>query len=397
MRARNHLRRQLRSARPLAALLAMLGMALALSQGGCRAEQPWPLWQHYTARFLDPSGRIVDHTAGDRTTSEGQAYGMFFALVANDRSDFDKMLHWTEDNLAGGDLTARLPAWSWGKTSAGEWKQLDPNSASDADLWLAYDCLEAGRLWRDARLQKLGSVLADHVARSEVALTGGAGTVLLAGQQGFHPDQTTYVVNPSYAPPQLLARFRQESPNGPWLSLQTDLPALFAQSSPSGFAMDWVLAGNAVAPAPAPQTPGAASSGTRAVGSYDAIRVYLWFGMADKSTLGVKDGLATLGGMRAYLKINPSPPLQVDAAGNVLQKESGIGFSAAVVPYLEALGEKPAAKTQVDRLEASLDPATGLYGRNPAYYDQNLILFSTGWFEHRFRFDREGRLKTQWR
>ena len=85
----------------MAALLLPLLAGLVSFQTGCRAEQQWPLWQHYRERFLDASGRVIDHSAGDKTTSEGQAYGMFFALVVNDRKSFDQMLRWTEDNLAG--------------------------------------------------------------------------------------------------------------------------------------------------------------------------------------------------------------------------------------------------------------------------------------------------------
>ena len=36
------------------------------------------------------------------TTSEGQSYGLFFALAANDRKAFDLLLAWTRDNLARG-------------------------------------------------------------------------------------------------------------------------------------------------------------------------------------------------------------------------------------------------------------------------------------------------------
>lgn len=87
-----------------------VAMAIALGtlslQTGCRAETPWPLWQQYRARFIEASGRVIDHDPGsnERTTSEGMAYSMFFALVVNDRPTFDKLLRWTEDNLAGGDL-----------------------------------------------------------------------------------------------------------------------------------------------------------------------------------------------------------------------------------------------------------------------------------------------------
>ena len=96
---------------------------------------------------------------------------MFFALVANDRARFDKLLGWTQDNLAGGDLTQRLPAWSWGKSPDGSWKILDPNPASDADLWMAYALLEAGRLWHEPRYEKLGTAMAD----AHCAAGGGAG------------------------------------------------------------------------------------------------------------------------------------------------------------------------------------------------------------------------------
>jgi endoglucanase len=55
------------------------------------------------------------------------------------------------------------------------------------------------------------------------------------------------------------------------------------------------------------------------------------------------------------------------------------------------------AKGQVDRLASTNHSAMGLYGRTPVYYDQNLALFSTGWVEQRYSFDRDGRLKVKWR
>ncbi len=381
----------------LRTVFAVLLGACALGQTGCRAEQPWPLWQNYKARFLDSSGRIVDHTAGDRTTSEGQSYGMFFALVANDRPSFDRMLQWTQDNLAGGDLAARLPAWNWGRSISGEWKTLDTNSASDADLWLAYDCLEAGRLWQDPRLEKLGMALAKHVAETEVVVTGGSLTILLPGAKGFHPDPSTYIWNPSYEPPQLIARFEKQCPDGPWAGLQKDLPKLLAQSSPGGYAMDWLRAEAALTPVTSPQSPSSGEHQPPPVGSYESIRVYLWLGMAHKATPGVRESLSAVGTMRTYLRTHPLPPLDVDASGKVLQPEGTLAFSAAVLPYLEAWGDRQSQKNQMDRLAANVDAVTGLYGRPPAYYDQNLSLFGIGWMERRFRFEQDGRLKTQWK
>jgi endoglucanase len=39
---------------------------------------------------------------------------LFFALVANDRAQFERLLSWTQNNLANGDLRAQQPAWLWG-------------------------------------------------------------------------------------------------------------------------------------------------------------------------------------------------------------------------------------------------------------------------------------------
>jgi endoglucanase len=107
--------------------------------------------------------------------------------------------------------------------------------------------------------------------------------------------------------------------------------------------------------------------------------------------------LAQVSGMASYLKTSVTPPLEVDAMGAVVHASGPAGFSAAVVPYLEAVGLKPAAKLQQDRLIASQDPATGLYGHPGEYYDQNLALFSTGWTEQRYRFDRDGKLHVKWK
>ena len=200
------------SSLPLAALLVF---AISVADG-CRAEQSWPLWEQYSARFIDAQGRVIDHSTDDRTTSEGQSYALFFALVDNDRAHFDKVFAWTQTNLAGGDLSTQLPAWSWGHAPDGSWKVLDGNPAADSDLWIAYSLIEAGRLWHDPRYEKIGSAMASLIARREVSMVPGIGTTLLAGAQGFHPDAGTWILNPSYLPLPVLTRLANAAPDGPW-------------------------------------------------------------------------------------------------------------------------------------------------------------------------------------
>lgn len=378
-------------------VLALLCLGISTFGSGCRAQTSWPLWDAYSRTIIDAQGRVIDHSAQDRTTSEGQAYAMFFALVANDRANFDKLLSWTEQNLAGSDLSQRLPAWSWGKRPDGSWGTVDQNPASDADLWMAYDLSEAGRLWHVTRYQKLGIALAARIAQNEVAFVPGLGTTLLPGATGFHPNAQTWILNPSYLPPPVLASLARTMPHGPWAAILQSLDPMLAQGSGSGFAMDWVAAGEGIHPSPAPAQIASGDTQAVPVGSYDAIRVYLWLGIADPQTPGVRASLSHVRGMADYMKQHLTPPERVDASGKVLGPSSPPGFSAALIPYLHAVGDRVQAKEQLVRLTATMDAPTGLYGKDRAYYDQNLALFATGWLEQRYRFDRDGRLLVKWK
>lgn len=353
-------------------------------------SQPWPLWESYRASAIDPTGRVIDHSAADHTTSEGQSYALFFALIANDRPHFDAVLHWTETNLCAGNLEHHLPYWNWGKKPDGNWGPLDPNSASDSDLWIAYDLIEAGRLWHDAHLTQIGRSVAGLIAEHEVAAVPGLGRTLLPGSQGFHPASDTWILNPSYLPPPLLLRLAAVMPQGPWSDVLASLRPMLAGGSGGNFAMDWIEAGPALKPGSPP------NSGTAPVGSYDAIRVYLWLGFSDRATPGLKDLLHAVSGMAAYMRSSEAPPEKVDAHGAVVSRNSPVGFSAALIPYLQAVGMTAASAAQTRRVNLARNPQSGLVGPSGSYYDQNLALFATGWAEHRFRFDPHGQISVTW-
>ena len=62
----------------------------------------WPMWRTFEQRFIQADGRVLaDESERHYSTSEGQAYALFFSLVANDRTAFERILVWTRDNLAG--------------------------------------------------------------------------------------------------------------------------------------------------------------------------------------------------------------------------------------------------------------------------------------------------------
>src|SRR5439155_10154461 len=107
------------------------------------------------------------------------------------------------------------------------------------------------------------------------------------------------------------------------------------------------------------------------VGSYDAIRVYLWAGILDPSTPGRDSLLKALSGMTRYLQANPVPPEKIKQDGTVQSPKSPVGFSAAVLPFVAAVAEKDIENQQLSRVKSELNSSTGLYGNPAKYYDQN--------------------------
>ena len=347
------------------------------------ARADWPLWQAYVTKFVQKDGRTIDYAAEDKTTSEGQAYTLFFSLVSNDRSTFEKVLEWTQNNLAQGDLSAHLPAWSWGK-HGDKWEVIDANSASDADLWLAYTLLEAGRLWHEGRFSALGKLLLARIEKEEVVELPGFGPMLIPGPQGFRPDEKTWRLNPSYMPFMILKRFDKE--DGRWGGLADNAFKMIKQVSPHHLVPNWAAyradKGFIVDPLKGD------------LGGYDAIRVYLWAGMLSREDWHRDALLLALSAMRDALRKDLVPPLEIHAQSGTTEGSGPLAFSAALLPYLKAFGADKLLKLQQDRMNANRKDS--LIGSNPMYYDQVLSMFGEGWMEGRFRFDESGRCVPAW-
>jgi endoglucanase len=369
-----------------AGLLASAAAQAQESPQRC-GSSPWVHWTRYVESFVSPDGRVIDRSAADRSTSEGQAYAMFFALVANDRPLFARLLEWSEKNLADGDLRGRLPAWHWGKRRDGSWGVLDRNSASDADLWMAYALLEAGRLWSAPEYDDLGRRMLANVVAREVADLPGLGPMLLPGPAGFALEGgRAFRLNPSYEPFQLLQRFRATRVPGPWTGILASTARMLRETAPSGVVADWVLYRSRRGFAPDPVHGRA--------GSYDAIRTYLWAGMLAEDD-PVRDELArALGGLLAQVARSGRVPERIDALSLHVRGDGPPGFAAALLPLARARNDAAAGRALEQRLSAAM--RNDLYGEPPAYYDQNLALFGRGFVEGRFRFGADGALLTAW-
>lgn len=357
----------------------LLGLMLAcLPLHGWAAACDWPAWESFRRTLVSEDGRIVDRSSPRLvTTSEGQAYGLFFALVANDRESFARLLRWTENNLADGDLDKQLPAWLWGRADDGRWRVLDRNNASDADLWLAYALLEAGRLWEMPVYTRRGQALLWRIAAQTVRKLPGLGLMLMPADYGFE-NADGWRLNPSYLPPQLLDRFAEIAPI--WGELAAAGRRLLVEGSPQGLAADWLQWRRDTGWAPDPEH--------GAEGDYDAIRVYLWVGMLAKEAPGRAELLERFAPMARLTAERGLPPERIDARNGVAEGQGPSGFSAALLPLLAELSLQALA-AQRERLARQPVAAE-------AYYGQVLSLFGQGWDERRYRFDKKGGLMPGW-
>lgn len=372
---------RLRRRRLLQALGAGTLLLPTLTSCAAHRRHHWEAWRVFRDTSISDDGRVIDHSQPDRrSTSEGQAYALFFALVDDDHALFQRLLDWTRNNLAGGDLAQRLPAWLWGHDAAtNHWRVLDENAASDADLWIAYCLIEAAERWDAPNFAATARALLSQVRDREVVRMPGMGAMLLPAPLGFAgPGQ--WRLNPSYLPVPLLRRVAGFDPGGPWEELASNTLRLLRDSAPRGYAPDWVAwSGGRVAVDPV----------FGAVGSYNAIRTYLWAGMTHPRDPAFRQVLAALRGPSRLLLDGRPMPEQVDTLSGEVQGTGPYGFQAAMLPYLHALG----ARGRAAQIRAALPTPAQQRAQAPAYYSQMLMLFGAGWHDRRFGFGRNGELQ----
>ena len=350
----------------------------------------WPLWQDFNTRFIEPSGRVVDTSVPRlHSTSEGQSYAMFFALVAGDRASFDRVWRWSVANLSNGDISSRLPAWQWGRRDDNTWGVLDANAAADADVLFAYLLLEAARLWQEPAYRTDARMLMARIAADEVIVVPGLGQMLLPAPAGFtwRDDSGSYVrwrFNPSYSPTFMLNRLALESPDGPWQALAASATAMVQNTSPQGFVPDWAFYDQHTGFVIDPDKTDA--------GSYDAIRTYLWAGIGPAADVQLRQIRQALYGMVRAVAASQQPPEIVRTVRGSLQGVGPAGFSAALVPFLHAAGEDRLAVAQLRRAEDLL----ASQANQTRYYDHALSLFGLGWAEQRYRFTPSGKVRLRW-
>jgi endoglucanase len=258
---------------------------------------------------------------------------------------------------------------------------LDDNSASDADVWLAYTLSEAGRLWREPRYTQLAQALSATILREEVAMVAGLGPTLLPGMRGFVSEQT-WRFNASYLPLQALRLLAREH-NPLWRDIAASALRIILASAPQGYAMDWIEYRSA------DKQGFITDRTTHGLGSYDAIRVYLWAGMLAPTDPDFNTLQQQLAPALQLFAQHPYPAERIDTGTNAFQGIGSPGFSAAYLPLLKTNRQLTTLAQQLERTQQSL-------ANNQAYYSDVLTLFGRGWLDDWIRFAANGRLQVKW-
>lgn len=335
-------------------------------------------WRNFKSQYISADGRVISDDGGlNRTYSEGQAYALFFALVFKDRAMFEQLLQWTQNNLCQGDLSKQLPSWLWGRNDQGDWSVLDVNSASDADVWLAYTLLEAGQIFKHKPWSDMGRSLSSLILQQETMVIPGLGRSLLPGKQGFH-ESGTYKLNPSYYPLQLLQRLGAE--DAQWLEIYQSSLSILTSSSPKGVAPDWIL----YEPTKGFFKDEKGEANGR--GGYNAIRVYLWIGMLPPSQPVTAQLLRHFSRFAHIVQALEYPPEYIDPWSLAVEGQGSWGFKYAVLPFMQRFQSREVIETWQSQANAEVLATL-------RYYPMCLHLFASAWIDGRYEFTAQGNLK----
>ena len=251
--------------RALNRFTAFVVAALAVAISAAPADGDW---ERFKRKFMGLDGRVIDDGQGRISHSEGQGFGMLFAVHYRDRATFDRAWQWTRRNLQVRDDA--LLAWRWEP----ERGVTDRNNASDGDLLVAWALARAALAWDDPAYAAESKRLAQEV-RAKLLRRARHGLVLAPGLDGFEkPEGLT--INLSYWVFPALRELARVDPAPEWEELArsgTDILG-YAYFGRWRLPPDWLRLSDPVVPAgPAPE---------RFV--FDAVRIPLYLLWSGRET-----------------------------------------------------------------------------------------------------------------
>lgn len=340
-------------------------------------------YEFYKQNFMSSDGRILDPDRNNITTSEGQSYMLLRTLVTNDRATFDLVYKWTKDNLQRSD---KLFAWIWGenKEKKGVYEILDNNSASDADIDIAFALLLAYERWNDPKYLDEATPIIQSIWNNETRKVGDY-LVLMPGVAQAYSNKIE--VNPSYFSPYAFRYFQKYDELHDWNCLIDSsyyyLNASMAKTK-TGLPPNWFLIENI------PEIKQGEIQDFSPLGggdivlvdsersdfSYDAIRVFTRIYL-DYIRSGEQRALPILEKSKFFIeqwKKDKTFYVNYQANGELRNKDKFIGSIGVLIPIISMYDRKVAAEMYNDEAKAYSESKKYWESKHD-YYGKNLLWF----------------------
>jgi endo-1,4-beta-D-glucanase Y len=336
-------------------------------------------WVAYRGRFIQNDGRVIDREENDRTVSEGQAYAMLRAVLIDDPETFVKTLAWAEENLERktpeGDRADSLWAWKWGRHSNGEWKTIDGNFASDADLDAATALILAARRWNCPQFLDLAKVKLQDLWELSVVTINGTPYFIPGPREVFERKDEGLVLNPSYLSPYAFRLFAQVDPGRNWMGLVESSYTILEDSSAiseAGLPSDWIVFN----PTTEGYEPLPADDELQSRYSFDAYRVW-WRVALDATWFDAPEAKRYLDEHLPYLETlwrsRQAIPARLDLQGRPLVDYEATAQYAMLHAAFQVTN--PAIAEEIYRQKLMPTYRNGFWDSDTAYYTQNLAWF----------------------
>ena len=226
-------------------------------------------WHAYRTRFISADGRVIDTGNNGISHTEGQGWGMLFAVCFDDQETFERILGWTSRTLRR--PSDALHSWRYSPNAARPVSDL--NNATDGDLFIAWALWRAAYRWDRPDYAMAARAISRDILRLLVRKVGDR-LVLLPAAYGFEGNDSV-TVNPSYYCFPALEELAEALPSPIWAQLRHDGLATIAEGRFGQWHLppDWLSVSYSDASlSPAPGWP--------ARFSYDAVRIPLYLAWA---------------------------------------------------------------------------------------------------------------------
>lgn len=319
----------------------------------------------YKKDYMSKDGRIMDPDRNNVTTSEGQSYILFMSFASNDKKTFDLAYNWTKNNLQRKD---KLFSWLWGKDRDDKYKVLDYNSASDADIVIAFSLLAAHKQWKDKKYLNEAIPIINAIWERETKLVGWWHRILMPGAEQAKSEKIE--VNPSYFAIYSFKIFQKFDKKHNWNKLvDSSYYYLLASMSKTktGLPPNWFLIKNGKI---------VLENSERSDFSYDAIRVF-WRAYTDYKRTGDKRALLVLEKSKFFIaqwKKTKTIYINYQSNGQLRDKNKFIGSIGILIPVIDLFDKKVASEIYEKEVRPYFKEK-GYWPSKSDYYGRNLLWF----------------------